>query len=93
MPGRIPGGRGRRGVSRSRRRARSRLSDLNRLSVGTGDNPNRDATRPIPIYGGRIIGVCNDEIGLHGLPRLVVIVRRRVGMGGGCWVGVRKRLT
>ena len=93
MSGKKPGGRGRRGVARSRRRTSSCLSDLDRLSVRTGDNPDRDATRPVPVHGGRIIGVCDNEIGLHRLPRLMVIVRRRVRMGRGCRVGVGERLT
>ncbi len=98
MSGGIPGGRGRRGVAtRGRRRTRSRLGDLDRLSVRTGDNPDRYATRPVPVHGGSIIRVRDDGIRLNRLPRLVVVVRlgvrRWVRMGGGCKVGVGERLT
>ena len=90
----IPGRRRCRGVTPwSRRRRRSHLGDLHRLSVGAGHDPDRYPTRPVPFHGGGVICVNNDEIRLASIPGLMVAVRmgmrwlirvigsRRMGVG------------
>jgi hypothetical protein len=59
----------------SRRRRRSHLGNLHGLSIGASHDSDRYPTRPVPVHGGGITCVDNDEIRLAGIPRLVVAVR------------------